>query len=50
MARSRLRSSVKPGIGNDQIEIEADRVAEALAGRARAERIVEAEQPRLGLA
>ena len=36
------------GIGNHQIEIEPDRVAEALTGRARAEWIVEAEQTRLG--
>src|SRR5205085_9898248 len=34
-------------VGNDEIEIEADSVAEPLAGRARAERIVEAEQTRL---
>ena len=37
----------QPGIGNHQIEIEADRVAETLARRARAKRIVETEEPRL---
>ena len=36
-------------IRNHQIEIEADGVAEALTGRARAERIVEAEEARLRL-
>jgi len=35
-------------IRNDEIEIESDRVAEALTRRARAERVVETEQARLG--
>src|SRR5450755_3041900 len=36
------------GIGDHQIQIEVDRVAEALATRAGAVGIVEREQPRLG--
>ena len=36
-------------VGNDQVEIEVDGVAESLAARASAVRIVEREQPRLGL-
>jgi hypothetical protein len=34
-------------VGNDQIEVELDDIAEAMAGGARAERVVEREQPRL---
>ena len=34
-------------IGHDQIHVELDDVAEPVAGRARAERVVEREQPRL---
>ena len=34
-------------IGDDEIHVELDDVAEAVAGRARAERVVEREQPRL---
>ncbi len=37
-------------VGNDEARVEVDGVAETLAARARAERIVEAEQPWLGLA
>jgi hypothetical protein len=37
-------------IGNDQVEIEVDGVAEALAALAGAIRVVEREQPGLGLA
>ena len=36
-------------VRDDEVEVEADGVAEALTGRARAERVVEAEQARLGL-
>ena len=36
-------------IGHDQIHVELDDVAEAVAGRAGAERVVEREQPRLRL-
>ena len=35
------------GIGHDQVEVELDDVAEAVARRTRAERVVEREQPRL---
>src|SRR5205085_10634617 len=34
-------------VGDDEVEVEADGVAEPLAGRASAERVVEAEQARL---
>ena len=34
-------------IGDDQVEVELHHVAEAVTGRARAERVVEREQPRL---
>src|SRR2546425_1794717 len=37
------------GIGNNQIEIQPDRIAKALTGRARAVGIVETEEPWLGL-
>ena len=37
-------------VRNDQVEIEVDRIAESLAARAGAKRIVEREQPRLRLA
>ena len=36
-------------VGNDQVEIEVNGVAETLATRARAIRTIEREQPRLGL-
>ena len=46
------RASVQrqPLVGNHQVQVEVDRVAESLAARTRAKRIVEAEQPRLRLA
>ena len=37
-------------VGNDQVHVEVDGVAESLAARACAERVVEAEQPRLRFA
>ena len=40
---------LKPGIGNYQIEIESDRVAKTLTGRASAVGIVETEETRLRL-
>ena len=46
---NRTLSQSFPFVGNDQVEIEVDGVAESLAARARAIGIVEREQPRLGL-
>ena len=37
------------GIGNDEIEVEVNRIAESLATRASTERIVERKEARLGL-
>src|ERR1043166_4293794 len=52
----RLRPRLNRALGerelrvrDDEVEVEADGVAEALAGRARAEGVVEAEEARLGL-
>jgi hypothetical protein len=36
-------------VGHDEVEVDLDQVAEAVTGRARAERIVEREQARLRL-
>ncbi len=35
------------GVGHDEVDVELDDVPEPVAGRARAERVVEGEQPRL---